>query len=160
MQFSLEQMIGKHLLQRGWRLALGESCTAGLVGHRITQVPGSSQYFLGGVIAYSNYAKQTLLRVSPQTLSTHGAVSEQAALEMACGARRALDAEVGLSVTGIAGPDGGSQEKPVGLTWIAISTPDKDRTICNVWPGDREQNIADSADAALALLLETLQEPS
>ena len=159
MQFSLEALISEHLLQTGWRLALGESCTGGLVGHRITQVPGSSQYFLGGVIAYSNYAKQTLLGVSPQTLSTHGAVSEQAALEMASGARRVLAAEVGLSVTGIAGPGGGSQDKPVGLTWIAINTPNKEQAICNVWTGNREQNKADSADAALTLLLETLQEP-
>jgi len=159
MQFSLEKLIGELLLQRGWRLALGESCTGGLVGHRITQAPGASQYFLGGVMAYSNYAKQTLLGVSPQTLSIHGAVSKQTALEMASGARRALAAEVGLSVTGIAGPGGGSQDKPVGLTWIAINTPNKEQAICNVWTGNREQNKADSADAALALLLETLQEP-
>ena len=158
MPHSLERMIGKLLLQRGWRIALGESCTGGLVGHRITQVPGSSQYLLGGVIAYSNYAKQTLLRVSPQTLAAHGAVSEQTALEMAIGARRVLAAEVGLSVTGIAGPGGGTQEKPVGLTWFAVSTPNGDRTACNIWPGDREQNKAESAEAALTLLLETLQE--
>ena len=157
MQFNLEKQIGKRLLHKGWRLAVGESCTGGLVGHRITQVPGSSQYYLGGVMAYSNHAKQVLLGVSPQTLGTHGAVSEQTALEMAAGARHALDAEVGLSVTGIAGPGGGSQEKPVGLTWIAISSPNGDRTSCNVWTGNREQNKADSAQAALSLLLELLQ---
>ncbi len=101
---------------------MAESCTGGLVGHRITDVPGSSTYFLGGVIAYAYEAKERLLDVRHATLYEHGAVSEQTALEMARGARRVLGADIGIAVTGIAGPGGGLPDKPVGTTWVAVST--------------------------------------
>src|SRR3989304_4718180 len=110
----LEEVVGKLLTERKMTLALGESCTGGLVAHRLTNVPGSSSYVLGGIIAYSNEAKERLLGVRHETLEEHGAVSAETAIEMARGARATLGADVGLSVTGIAGPGGGAPGKPAG----------------------------------------------
>ncbi len=153
----LEIRVGRALQARGLTLALGESCTGGLVGHRLTQVPGSSAYFLGGVVAYAYEAKERLLGVRHQTLYDHGAVSRETALEMARGARAAFGADLGLSVTGIAGPGGGLPDKPVGLTWIAISARDGEWTEYHVWDGDRDANKRESAEAALALLQHVLE---
>ena len=111
----LEVIVGQLLLQHKLTVALAESCTGGLVGHRITDVPGSSAYLLGGIVAYSYDAKELLLGVKHNTLYDHGAVSAETAVEMARGARRALGADIGISVTGIAGPGGGLPGKPVGL---------------------------------------------
>src|SRR6266567_3351199 len=122
----LEARVGQVLLQRNLTLAVAESCTGGLIGHRLTNVPGSSSYFLGGIISYSYDAKERLLGVSHASLYDFGAVSEQTAREMARGARRALGADVAVSVTGIAGPGGALPGKPVGLTWIALSARDAD----------------------------------
>ena len=127
------------------------------MGHRITQVAGSSDYFVGGIIAYSNEAKQALLGVAAETLLLHGAVSAETAKEMASGARKALGAEVGLSVTGIAGPGGGTADKPLGLTFIGVITPVGERVDRYQWSGDRESNKEDSAQAALQLLLLALR---
>jgi PncC family amidohydrolase len=157
---SLERQLGEDLRRRGWTLALGESCTGGLVAHRITEVPGSSEYFRGGVVAYSNPIKEKLLQVSAATLARHGAVSEETAREMARGARQTLAADVGLSVTGIAGPGGGTPEKPVGLTLIAVSTPHGDWVERHLWTGDRQANKQASAEAALRLLLRVIGERS
>ena len=157
METRLEAEVGQALRRRGWRLALAESCTGGLVGHWVTEVPGSSEYFLGGVVAYANQAKARLLGVRQETLAAHGAVSRETALEMARGARRALGAEVGLAVTGIAGPTGGTPEKPVGLTYLAVSTPAAERVERHVFSGDRSANKAAAAEAALRLLLATLE---
>jgi nicotinamide-nucleotide amidase len=121
---SMEAVVGDALKRRGWKLALAESCTGGLVGHRVTAVPGSSAYFLGGVESYANSAKMALLGVRRETLQTHGAVSEECAGEMAAGARAAFGADVAVSTTGIAGPDGGTKEKPVGFTCFGLATPD------------------------------------
>jgi PncC family amidohydrolase len=137
-------------------LALGESCTGGLVAHLITEVPGSSEYFLGGVVAYSNPIKEHLLQVSTETLDRLGAVSEQTAREMARGARQAVSADVGLSVTGIAGPGGGTEAKPTGLTFVAVSTPAWEGAERHVWSSDRHDNKQASAEAALMLLLRAL----
>ncbi len=156
MSETLEVQVGNALKQQGWTLALGESCTGGLVAHRITEVAGSSEYFLGGVVAYSNPVKHGLLQVPAATLERHGAVSEETALEMARGARVVLGADVGLSVTGIAGPGGGTIEKPVGLTVLAVSTPAGDWIERHVWSGDRQANKQASAEAALRLLLRAL----
>jgi PncC family amidohydrolase len=154
---SIEAIVGELLVARGLTLAVAESCTGGLLGHRITSVSGSSAYFLGGVIAYAYEAKERLLEVRHATLYEHGAVSEQTAIEMARGARRALRADIGLSVTGIAGPGGGMPGKPVGLTWVAVSLREGERAEKHIWDGDREGNKADSARAALELLRKTLE---
>jgi PncC family amidohydrolase len=153
---ALEVTVGKLLTQRGLTLALAESCTGGLVSHRLTEVPGSSVYFRGAVVAYANEAKQQLLGVRQDTLDAHGAVSAEAALEMAQGARRALGTDVGLSVTGIAGPGGAMPGKPVGLVFVALAAQDDERCERHVWEDDRSGNKALSAQAALVLLCQYL----
>lgn len=117
----MEETVGRLLRERGLTLAVAESCTGGLLGHRVTEVPGSSAYFLLGVVSYSNEAKERLLGVRPETLREWGAVSTQAAEEMAEGARRLSGADLGLSTTGIAGPDGGTPEKPVGTVCVGLA---------------------------------------
>jgi PncC family amidohydrolase len=153
----LEVLAGELLRKRGWRLGVAESCTGGLVGHRLTNVPGSSDYFWGGAIAYANEAKQRQLGVRLDTLATFGAVSSQTALEMARGIRQALSLDIGLSVTGVAGPGGGTLEKPVGLTWIGLSAPDDEITWQHTWHGGRIFNKQHSAQAALQHLVDFLQ---
>jgi nicotinamide-nucleotide amidase len=156
MHSDIERRVGEKLLRHRYTLSLGESCTGGLIGHRLTQVPGSSEYFLGGIIAYSYEAKERLLGVRHDTLYKHGAVSEETAQEMARGARHALGADIGLSVTGIAGPGGGLPGKPVGLTWIALSTRDLETARQFTWRGDRVANKLESCEAALGMLEEYL----
>jgi PncC family amidohydrolase len=153
-----EIRVGSLLTKRDWQLALAESCTGGLIGHLITSVPGSSGYFKGGVVAYSNEAKQSLLLVSSETLAAHGAVSRESALEMARGARKALGSEVGLSVTGIAGPGGGSPEKPAGTVWIGLSTPGSEAAWHFFFDGDRATIKELAAEKALKLLVDHLAE--
>jgi PncC family amidohydrolase len=139
------------------RLAVAESCTGGLVGHRLTNVAGSSTYYLGSVTAYAYETKVRLLSVSWETLENYGAVSRETVLEMAKGIRRVMAADIGISVTGIAGPGGGTPEKPVGLTWIGISTPNMEQAYSFTWTGDRISNKEQSAEAALQILLEFLR---
>src|SRR6186713_3311182 len=117
MKTSLETQVGELLHARALKLALAESCTGGLVGNRITDVPGSSTYFLGGVISYAYEAKVDLLGVQWETLNSKGAVSRETVIEMARGARKALNADIAVSVSGIAGPGGSMPGKPVGTTW-------------------------------------------
>ena len=155
-----EEAVGRLLIEKKLTLALGESCTGGLVSHRLTNVPGSSTYVLGGIVAYSNEAKQRLLEVEHSTLAEHGAVSPETAVEMARGVRQVLGADIGIGVTGIAGPGGGTPDKPVGLTHIALSARDRERVERFVWNGDREENKALSAEAALAMLREYLESGS
>jgi len=152
----LEQIVGDTLRAQHLTLAVAESCTGGLLGHRITNVAGSSDYFLGGVISYSNAAKEQLLGVTATTLAAYGAVSQAAAQEMAQGVRRLLGAHIGLSVTGIAGPGGGTPDKPVGLVYIGLSAEGQELSRRFVWSGSREENKAASAQAALDLLAEYL----
>lgn len=121
---TLEEVVGKLLRSRGETLALAESCTGGLLAGRITDVSGSSDYFLGAAVTYANSAKAELVSVDPSTLERHGAVSEETAREMALGARRRFGATIGLSVTGIAGPLGGTPEKPVGTVHVALDSAD------------------------------------
>jgi PncC family amidohydrolase len=154
----VEVQVGELLRSLGWTLALGESCTGGLIGHRLTQVPGASDYFLGGVVAYAYDAKERLLGVRHQTLYDHGAVSRETALEMAHGARLAFGADIGLAVTGIAGPGGGLPGKPVGLTWIGLSTRQRQIAEHAHWPGDRSAVKEQSSEAALQLVLRVLRE--
>lgn len=150
---SLEVMLGEALNQRHLRLAVAESCTGGLIGHRITNVPGSSNYFLGGVIAYANEIKVKLLGVRWETLEEHGAVSEQTVLQMAYGVRKALGADIGAAISGVAGPEGGTPEKPVGLTWIGLSTPDVDKAWRHIWIGNRLDVKAQSTEQVLRILV-------
>lgn len=117
---TMEAVVGSMLKERGLTIALAESCTGGLIGHRITNVPGSSTYLKGGIVAYANEVKQQSLVVRAETLDVHGAVSEETAVEMATGARRVLGSDIGLAVTGVAGPEGGTPEKPVGTVCFAL----------------------------------------
>ncbi len=153
----IEEEIGQLLLERHYTLAVAESCTGGLVGHRLTNIAGSSSYFLGGVVAYAYDAKERLLDVNHNTLYDFGAVSEQTARERARGVRRALGADVGVSVTGIAGPSGGLPGKPVGLTWVALSARGVELAEQYLWTGDREANKAQSADAVLLMVMAHLK---
>jgi PncC family amidohydrolase len=154
---ALEAIVGQLLTQRGLKLAVAESCTGGLVSHRITDVPGSSAYYQGSITAYSNEIKERVLGVRRDTLEAHGAVSVQTALEMARGVRQVLHADVGLSVTGIAGPDGGTPEKPVGLVFVALAASNGEWVERCAWTGDRWDNKTHSAEAVLDLLRRYLE---
>lgn len=149
---TLPQAIGRELVTRGWRVAVAESMTSGELGAELTSVAGSSAWFVGGILAYANEAKEALLGVPRETLARHGAVSEETCRAMLAGARRALGAEVACAVTGIAGPAGGSDEKPVGLVWIGVETPagaEVRRLDC---PGGRREVRRRTITAMLALL--------
>ncbi len=143
----------------GRTVAVAESCTGGLVAHAITANAGSSAFFVGGVVSYSNAVKAALLGVSPSILDEHGAVSAQCAVAMADGARTRLGADLAASVTGVAGPDGGSEAKPVGLVYVAVADANGTDVRRYRWAGDRHANIAQSAAAALELLIERLAAP-
>ncbi len=145
--------VGRRLRARGQTLALAESCTGGLVGSLITDVPGSSDYFLGSAVAYAYSAKEALLGVRPETLAQHGAVSREAAAEMAQGARRLFGADVAVAVTGIAGPTGEQPGKPVGLVYLHLSAADAEWGERYVWAADRVGNKRLSAAAALRLVV-------
>lgn len=148
----IEQIVLELAREQGLKLATAESCTGGLVGARLTEVPGASEAFLGAVVAYANEIKQALLGVSSETLSRHGAVSAECALEMARGARRALGADISLSVTGIAGPDGGSAEKPVGLVFFCAASEKETLAQEIRFSGDRDQIRRYATVAALHLI--------
>jgi PncC family amidohydrolase len=156
MSESPESRIGILLRGRGLKLATAESCTGGLIADRITDIPGSSDYFVGGVVAYAYEAKVALIHVSWDTLRAHGAVSRETVIEMARGVRTALGADLAVSVSGIAGPGGGLPDKPVGTTWIGLSATDGDWARKFVWNGDRRANKESSADAALQFVLDYL----
>ncbi|MCC6490723.1 MAG: CinA family protein [Candidatus Hydrogenedentes bacterium] len=152
-----EALIGEQLTTSGLTLATAESCSGGLLAHRITNVPGSSGYFLGGVITYSNEAKADLLGVSMRDLDQDGAVSETVARQMAQGVRERFDADWGVGITGIAGPGGGSPGKPVGLVYIALSGGRQTSVTRNLFEGSRESIKEQTTEEALRLLLEQLQ---
>ncbi len=145
--------LGRALTKRGWQMATAESCTGGLVGHVITQVPKSSDHYLGGVVSYSNAVKQDLLDVPADLLERVGAVSAEVAEAMTTGAfERFPVARLAVAVTGIAGPDGGSAEKPVGLTYVAAALRAGPAVVeRHTWPHDRDGNKRASALAALEL---------
>jgi nicotinamide-nucleotide amidase len=135
---SMEEVVGRMLRESGQTLAVAESCTAGMLGMHITRIPGSSDYFKGGILCYSNEAKMELCGVSPEILQRHGAVSAEVAEALAVGVRHSLHSSIGLSITGIAGPGGGSAEKPVGLVFIGVSDGKRTLSRNRVMPGDRE----------------------
>jgi PncC family amidohydrolase len=141
-------------LERGLTVATAESCTGGLVAGAITAIDGSSGYFVGGVVAYANSAKEVLLGVTPQALEAHGAVSAQVARTMAVAVAERTGATLAVSVTGVAGPGGGTRAKPVGLTYVALAHPRGVDVRRFAWPGDRAANRDDSVRAALEMLLE------
>jgi nicotinamide-nucleotide amidase len=122
---NMEEVVGHLLLEKNLSISVAESCTGGLIGHRLTSVPGSSSYFHGGVVVYSNQSKVDFLRVDPRTLETHGAVSERTVEEMACGVKDRIKTDLGLAVTGIAGPDGGTRQKPVGTVHVGLAAREK-----------------------------------
>lgn len=152
----LEKVVGQLLLETRQTLALAESCTGGYLSHRITAVAGSSAYFYGGAVTYANEAKMHFLGVQPQTLEKYGAVSRETALEMSRGIREKTGASVGLSVTGIAGPTGGSLEKPVGTVWMSISQANFHDARPFLFSGGREAIIQGTSQAALYWLRTTL----
>jgi nicotinamide-nucleotide amidase len=149
---TLEEVVGRSLKMRGYTLATAESCTGGLLAGRITDVPGSSEYFLEGVVSYSNEAKIDLLGVRKKLIETHGAVSEQVAGAMAAGIRKRAGSTFGIAVTGVAGPGGGSPEKPVGLVYIALADDSQTTTRKFIFPGDRQFIRTLSVNAALDML--------
>jgi nicotinamide-nucleotide amidase len=151
----LEVRVGAVLRARGWTVCAAESCTGGLIMHRLTNVAGSSAYVLGGVVSYSNEAKQKLIGVKEATLKAYGAVSEQTATEMVLGVRALFDADIAVSVTGIAGPGGGTPDKPVGLTYIGLVWRDQPPQVRrHIWRGDREAIKSASANAVLEWILQ------
>lgn len=152
----IEAEIGRWLKQQGLQLATAESCTGGLIGHRITNIPGSSEYFLGGVVSYAYEAKVKLLGVRWETLQKFGAVSRETVIEMAAGVREVLAADIGLAVSGIAGPGGGMPTKPVGYTWIGLSAAGVQFARSYHFAGERAQIKEQAAEQALRLLLELL----
>lgn len=151
-----EERIAPLLRARHLTLATAESCTGGLIASRITDVAGSSDYFVGGIVAYAYEAKVALLNVSWDTLREHGAVSRETVIEMARGVRTVLGADIGVSISGIAGPGGGLPDKPVGTTWIGLSATDGDWARTFIWPGDRCANKDSSANAALQFVVDYL----
>ena len=152
--------LGRALTKRGWQMASGESCTGGMVGHVITQVPRSSDHYLGGIISYSNSVKEELLGVPPDLIERVGAVSAEVAEAMTTGAlARFPVARLAVAVTGIAGPDGGSDDKPVGLTYVAAAIRDGPAAVeRHTWPHDRDGNKRASVLAVLELALRVANE--
>jgi PncC family amidohydrolase len=157
MKMMLEEILHEIIRARGLTLATAESCTGGLVSDQITNISGSSEYFPGGVVAYSYEAKVNLLGVSWDTLNTHGAVSEEVVLEMARGVRKIFNADIGVSVSGIAGPTGGLPDKPVGTTWLGLAANNGQWARHFVWDGDRMNNKHHSSEAALQFVLDYLE---
>ncbi|HIJ74907.1 MAG TPA: CinA family protein [Candidatus Hydrogenedentes bacterium] len=153
---ALEHIIGERLEARKLTLAVAESCSGGLIAHRITNVPGASAYFLGGVVAYANDAKTRVLGVPAEHIAAHGAVSEHVAKQMAEGVRRLFTAHIGLGVTGIAGPGGGTAGKPVGLVYVACAKANQTWAIRNEFSGTREEVKRQTAEAALRVLMECI----
>ena len=149
---TMEEVVGKLLTERGLTVSLAESCTGGLIAERLTDIPGSSKYFLEGAVTYSNGAKISRLGVKSETLDRFGAVSAETAEEMAVGMRERAQTDFAVSITGIAGPDGGSEEKPVGTVFIALADAEGVRSMKFVFPGDRYLIRWRSSQAALDFL--------
>ena len=157
MNIELLHKVSSLLKEKGLTVATAESCTGGLVAHTLTNVSGSSEYFDRGVVSYSNRAKMELLGVPSQVLEKHGAVSEETAKAMAEGVRLRSGVDVGVSTTGIAGPTGGTKDKPVGLVYIGVSTRDETVVKKFLFKGDRLSNKESACEAALKMLFELLK---
>jgi nicotinamide-nucleotide amidase len=153
---TLAGVVGRLLKERGARLSVAESCTGGLLGELLTDGGGASEWFVGGAISYSNDLKRDLLGVRSETLAAHGAVSRETVVEMAEGASRRFGTQYAIAITGLAGPTGGTPEKPVGTVWIAVTAPGGTETRNLYWPGTRDQIRRVSAFSSLHLLYKTL----
>jgi PncC family amidohydrolase len=153
----LAARVGEALGSRGLTLATAESCTGGLVGHLLTEIPGSSAWYVGGGVVYSDELKRRMAAVPADLLATHGAVSAAVAEALATGIRTGLDVDVGISVTGIAGPTGATPTKPVGLVFVGVAAGDGAVVERHLWDGDRSANKRASAAAVLRLLLERVR---
>ena len=149
---SLEEIVGYFLQMRDLKLAVAESCTGGMVAERLTSIPGSSRFFLGGAVVYSNELKTLFADIPPLLIETHGAVSKEVAVALAENIREICNADIGVGVTGIAGPGGGTEEKPVGLVWVAVSDGTKHETVQRRFPGDRERIRRWASQQALDLV--------
>jgi PncC family amidohydrolase len=154
---ALAARLQRACLAAGRTIGTAESCTGGALAAAITANPGSSGYFRGGVVSYANEVKRDRLGVSEALLAAHGAVSAQVALAMASGARDAVGADIGLATTGVAGPDGGTPDKPVGLVYVAVADAGGADVRRHQWAGDRPANVAASVVAALELALERIE---
>ena len=152
----LEEEIGELLRRHKLKMGVAESATGGLISHKITNIPGSSEYFEGSIISYSNKAKTSLLAVKESTLRNYGAVSSETSKEMAQGVKREMDVDIGLASTGIAGPSGGTSEKPVGLVYIGLAIKDALISKKFIFHGNRDENKKTFSDAALSTLKEYL----
>ncbi|MFC1497697.1 CinA family protein [Verrucomicrobiota bacterium] len=150
----VEEEVGRLLGEKGLTLAVAESCTGGLVGHQITSASGSSAYFLGGIIAYSNEVKIRELNVDAEAIDRHGAVSQEVAMQMAAGIKAKFGSDIGLGLTGIAGPEGGSRDKPVGLVYMVLADGKKYVKQCCRFDGDRSHVKAISSQTALEMIRE------
>lgn len=153
---TLEEIIGRLLIKKHQTLATAESCTGGYISHLITTVPGCSEYYLGSIISYSNKTKQHILKVEEDTLLIHGAVSEETAVSMAANARKLLGSDYAIATTGIAGPGGGTEQKPVGTVWIAVASEDGVIAKKFLMGNNRERNIRKTALTALNMLRKIL----
>lgn len=153
---SLEEVIGKILTERNLRIAVAESCTGGLICNRITNIPGSSNYFERGIVSYSNESKIQILGVNPETIKTYGAVSEQTAIEMARGVRKISNADIGISTTGIMGPTGATETKPIGLVFIGYADNEREFSKQFDFADNRVRNKERTSQAALALIWQAL----
>jgi nicotinamide-nucleotide amidase len=156
---STDEKVAKLLSDSGLTLSVAESCSGGLIAKRITDIPGSSGYFLLGAVTYSNSSKERVLGVPADLIERHGAVSSEVALAMAEGVRRVSGSDIAIATTGIAGPGGGSPEKPVGAVYIAIDSPDGSETFFQHFEGDRNTIREATAEAALRLLLNRFSSP-
>lgn len=153
----IEVAVGNLLREKNLTVSTAESCTGGHIAARITSIPGSSEYFLGGIVAYSNDVKMRLLQVSEDTLEKQGAVSEQTVIEMVKGAMNALKTDCAVATSGIAGPGGGTKEKPVGTVWIAASCKNEVRTMKQEMDLGREANVERASNNALLMLHELIK---
>ena len=153
----IEEELGSVLRAKNMTLSTAESCTGGNIAALVTSVPGSSEYFKGGIVAYSNEVKENRLHVSPETLDTYGAVSRETVMEMAAGAMKTLKTDCAVATSGIAGPGGGTPDKPVGTVWIAVAYKNEIVTMKQSGDHGRTENVRKTVQNALELLLELLQ---
>ncbi len=156
--YLLSAQVGNALLEHGLTISTAESCTGGLLAHILTSISGSSAYFIGGVVAYSNQVKEQALGVRHKTLLEHGAVSGETAKEMAEGVRKSFNTDIGLSTTGVAGPTGGTLTKPVGLVWIGLSTPEGTNAFECHFSGERLEVMTSTVKKLLVNLLTELEQ--